>query len=249
MNAVNNDTRPRNKCGVIITGAARRVGAALARCFAAHGYDIALHYNRSEKDAGRLKKNIEKLGVDCILFQHDLMDIETLPWFIKNVRSQMRHCTVLINNASAFERAEFMETDEALFEQQFTVNFKAPFFLTQAFAKTFGKGCVINMLDADFTGTHGSHFAYLLSKKALADFTPMAARALGPRIRVNGVCPGIVLPPESGEYDAYVKKSRANMPLREHPTLEAVAEAAYWLAGQAHITGQLIYVDGGRHVL
>jgi NAD(P)-dependent dehydrogenase (short-subunit alcohol dehydrogenase family) len=234
---------------IIITGGARRVGAALARYFARHGYDIALHYNSSQKEAAGVKKAVEKLGAECALFQHDLQDVETLPWLMKDIRTQMRHCTALINSASVFDRGTFADTDEALFDQQFTVNFKAPFFLTQAFAKTFGKGCVINILDSDISKTYGSHFAYLLSKKALAEFTPMAARALGPKIRVNGVCPGIVLPPDDEAYKAYAEKSRADLPLRQHPSPDDVAETAYWLVNQQSITGQIIYVDGGRHVL
>ncbi|MDE3016881.1 MAG: SDR family NAD(P)-dependent oxidoreductase, partial [Pseudomonadota bacterium] len=179
---------------VIITGSARRIGAALALYFAHHGYDIGLHYHRSAPDAKKLAKKIEALGGTCKIFPHDLSDIKGIPPLMKKIKTALPHCAALINNASLFERAEFMETDEALFDRQFAVNFKAPFFLTQDFAKTFHKGCVINIADSEIVHTHGSHFAYLLSKKALADFTLMAARALGPKIRVNAVCPGCIIP-------------------------------------------------------
>jgi len=236
------------KKAVIITGGAKRVGAALARYFAEAGYDIALHYNRSSADAKKLKKEIEKLGRTCALFAQDLSDIKALPKLMKQVQKALPHCTALVNNASVFERAELMETDEALFDRQFTVNFKAPFFLTQAFAKTFGKGCIINMLDTDIAQTQGSHFAYLLSKKVLADFTEMAARALGPDIRVNGVCPGIMLP--SKELDMpYMKKLSQNVPLEMLAGLEHAVETVRWLCEQKTITGQLLFTDGGQHLL
>jgi len=237
-------TRP----AIIITGGAKRVGAAMALYFARGGYDIALHYNASEKDAKTVKAKVEKLGAQCVLFPCDLSKTKTLPALMKKIRTTMPNCTALINNASIFERAPFMDTDEALFDRQFAVNFKAPFFLTQAFAKTFGKGCVINLLDTDIVQTQGSHFAYLLSKKTLSEFTEMAARALGPAIRVNGICPGCVLPSDQNEV-AYEKKIKALLPLKKNPTVDALAEAALWLVSQPFITGQIIFVDGGQHVL
>ncbi len=237
-----------SKKAVLITGGARRVGAAMAIYFAKAGYDIALHYNRSKTDAGKIKKKIETSGRACVLFQHDLSNMKNIPLLMKRVQKAMPHCTALVNNASIFERADFMNTEEALLDRQFAVNFKAPFFMTQAFARTFGKGCVVNILDTDIAQTHGSHFAYLLSKKTLAEFTPMAARALGPKIRVNGVCPGAILP--SSQVDAhYIQKLKGVIPLKSHPGADEIAETARWLIDQQHITGQLIFVDGGMHVL
>lgn len=232
---------------ILITGAARRVGAELAMHFAHAGYDIGLHYHRSRKDAEKLAAKIEREGVHCVLFNHDLQQVKTLKPFMDRVLEALPRCRGLINNASIFERASFMETDEALFDRQFAVNFKAPFFLTQAFAHHFGKGSVINILDTEIQKTHGSHFAYLLSKKALMDLTLMSARELGPNIRVNGICPGIMLP--SNELDqAYMDKLARQVPMRKLGTLEQVADAALWLA-QSHVTGQLVFIDGGQHLL
>lgn len=236
------------KKAVLITGGARRVGAAMALYFAKHGYDIALHYNRSKADAVRVKKDIEKLGRSCVVFSQDLIRTKELPAFMAKVKKAMPHCAALVNNASIFERNEFMDTNEALFDRQFAVNFKAPFFLTQTFAKTFKQGSVINMLDTDISTAQGMHFAYLLSKKTLAEFTAMAARALGPKIRVNGICPGYVLANSAADA-AYIKRVTKELPLKEHATLEAIAEAVLWLSTQRHITGQILFVDGGKHVL
>jgi len=236
------------KKAVLITGGARRVGAVLALYFARQGYDVALHYNRSKTDAQKLQKQIKKLGRACELFPLNLKNTKNIPTLMAKVKKAMPYCTVLINNASIFERMEFLKTDEALFDRQMEVNFKAPFFVTQAFAKTFGKSVVINMLDTDIVETRGSHFAYLLSKKTLAEFTRMTARALGPIIRVNGVCPGPVLP--SGELDdGYLERLAARIPLKKLAELEHIAVAAYALCENPSITGQFVFVDGGQHLL
>jgi pteridine reductase len=239
---------PTSSKAVLITGGAKRVGAALVRHFAANGYDIALHYNRSEKDAGKLHSEIEEAGGWCELFPHDLSDNKGIPALMKNVKKIMPHCVALINNASIFEPATLMETNEALFDRQFGINFKAPFFATQAFAKTFGKGAVVNILDTAITDTQGSHFAYLLSKKTLAEFTRMAARELGPKIRVNAVAPGCMIAIDAND-TSYEDKMRKLIPLRKHPSLDELGQTVRWLAEQAHITGQLVFVDGGQHAL
>jgi pteridine reductase len=233
---------------ILITGGAKRVGAELSRYFAHKGYDIALHYNRSATQASALKTEIEAMGVSCELFTHDLADIKGLQSLCAKVAAAFPTCNALVNNASVFERSAFMETDEALYDRQWDINFKAPFFLSQHFARTFGKGAIINILDTDIVKTEGSHFAYLLSKKALAEFTVMAAKALGPDIRVGGVCPGCIFPSDQND-DSYEKKLEKLIPIRSHPTAKEVAEAAAWLIEQPHITGQLIFVDGGKHAI
>jgi NAD(P)-dependent dehydrogenase (short-subunit alcohol dehydrogenase family) len=231
----------------LITGGARRVGAALCLYFAKNGYDIALHYRQSKEEAAAVKQQVEALGAACELFACDLADTVALPGLMSNVVRRFGRCDVLVNNASVFERAEFLETDEALFDRQMNINFKAPFFLTQAFAKQCKNGVVINLLDTDIAQIGGSHFIYLLSKKALAECTVMAARQLGPEIRVNGVCPGYVLP-HSASDAAYIKEVEKTLPLKEHATVDEITEAVFWLCQQKHITGQIIYIDGGQHV-
>ena len=236
-----------NPHAILITGAAQRVGAALALHFARHGHDVVLHYNHSEPAARKIQQEIEALGATCILVRHDMHDIKGIPGFLREVKRRMPHCTTLINNASIFERATFLETDEELFDRQMEVNYKAPVFMTQAFARVFGKGCIINMIDSDISRTQGSHFAYLLSKKALASFTEMAAHELGPQIRVNGICPGILLP--SNELDiAYIQSIKDKLPLGHIASLDDVAETALWLC-KGLTTGQFMYIDGGQHLL
>jgi NAD(P)-dependent dehydrogenase (short-subunit alcohol dehydrogenase family) len=233
---------------ILITGGAKRVGAALARFFSTNGYDIALHYHHSETEAKQLQQEIAANGSKCMLFRHDLADAAGLENLVGKVGASFPACSALINNASVFERGELMQTSEELFDRQFAINLKAPFFLTQAFAKQFKSGHIVNVLDTDIVHNQVSHFAYLMSKKSLADFTKMAARALGPDISVNAVCPGCILPSDQNE-EAYEQKMQSVVPLKSHPDTDDVAQSVYWLLQQKHITGQLIFVDGGKHVL
>lgn len=236
-----------NTQGILITGAAQRVGASLALAFAKTGHDVVLHYNHSEQAARKIQEEIESLGAACVLLRHDMHDIKGIPAFLHEVKKRLPHCSVLINNASIFERGTLMETTEDLFDRQMEVNFKAPFFMTQGFARLFTKGCIINMLDTDIVSTQGSHFAYLMAKKALAAFTEMAARELGPHIRVNAICPGILLPSNELDLD-YIKKISPGLPMKKIATLEQIAETALWLC-KGGTTGQFIFTDGGQHLL
>lgn len=234
--------------GVLITGAAKRLGAAMAEHLAGAGFDIALHYNESEADAKALQQRLRSAGRACELFRHDVTDIAGIPALMTAVKTAMPQVDTLINNASVFERGDFLGTDEALFDRQFNVNLKAPFFVIQAFAKTFGQGNVVNMLDCDITQNKNTHFAYLLSKKAHAELTEMAAVALGPDVRVNGVCPGLVISSDEDE-DHYEQKLTNINPLKSIADVEDVCRAVEWLLQPSSTTGQLLFVDGGRNLL
>ena len=242
------------KKAIIITGGAKRVGAALAIYFAEKGFDIALHYNNSHADALNVQKKVRELGQLCELFAADLQETSAIPALMEQIFAKMPHATTLINNAAVFELAEFMETSEELFDQAFALNFKAPFFLTQEFASSCGRqdestgSSVINILDTDISSNGGSHFAYLLSKKTLAEFTRMAARALGEKVRVNGVCAGIMLASDKKD-EEYMARLEQTLPLKQNASVEQVAEAVYFLSQNQAITGQLLFIDGGKNLL
>jgi NAD(P)-dependent dehydrogenase (short-subunit alcohol dehydrogenase family) len=236
---------------VIITGGAKRLGAEIAMYFAEKNNDIALHYNNSHDKAVNLQSKIRALGVNCELFRHDLRDVSGIPKLMAEIKAKMPNVTTLINNASVFGRGKFLETSEELFDEQFATNFKAPFFLTQEFVKVFASNSganIINMLDSNITKNGGSHFAYLLSKKTLAEFTKMAARDLGAKVRVNGVCIGGVLPADEADA-AYIEKLKNINPLQKNPSALQVAEAVYYLSKNSELTGQFLFIDGGQNLL
>ena len=235
-----------NKKAVLITGGARRLGRSMAEHFGTAGYDIALHYAFSEDDAQELQQSLTRQSVHCQLFQADLRQPNAAQELIKRVHHRMPHFRVLVNNASTFQRISFANTTPEQLDEIFAVNFKAPFLATQAFAKQVGQGAVVNMLDVSTHTNRTGYFAYLLAKKALADFTHMAARELAPAIRVNGIMPGVILP--SGgmrDMDDYEKA----LPLRAKAGPEDIARAALLLAEEPYMVGQMLYVDGGEHLI
>lgn len=231
----------------LVTGGARRIGAALALALAREGYDVALHYLGSEEDAERTAREVEGIGRRCGLFRCDLRDPGETAALTPRVREDFPHLNVLVNNASVFERAGIRDTDFDLFERHFHVNFRAPFFLTQAFAEGCASGQIVNVLDTRVRKSEPQHAAYTLSKKALLDLTRMAARELGPAIRVNGVCPGMILAPAGGVADELERRSAA-LPLQRTGNTANLIAALLFLLDNPFVTGECIYVDGGEHL-
>lgn len=242
-----NKKLPEHRKAALVTGASKRVGAAIALSLAENGYDIALHCHKGIKAASTLSDKIIRMGVKCEVFPCDLADSTKLVPLMESVFEDFPNLNVLINNASSFERISYLDSDIALFDNHMAINARAPIFLTQYFAEKVRKGHVINMLDTDVVKHHGSHFMYLLSKKTLAAFTQMAARDLS-HIQVNGICPGGVLPSEKNPAN-FEQNLEKRIPLKQLPQLEDIISSVLWLLKQPRITGQLIFNDSGQHLL
>jgi len=230
---------------VLITGAAKRIGAEIAIELAKFGYDIALHYDSSEADAIITQNKIKNLGRDCKLFKGNLKDKKFLSELIKSVYSAFPNLSVLINNASIFKRATISNTEYELFEELVDINLKAPFFLIKDFANVCGLGNVINILDTKITKDQNVYAAYILSRKALADLTQIAAKEFAPNIRINGIAPGLILP-ATNESDEYVKRLKNNIPLERKGNTKNVTDTVKFLLDNDFISGDIIFVDGGE---
>ncbi|MBF0277558.1 MAG: SDR family oxidoreductase [SAR324 cluster bacterium] len=234
---------------VLITGASKRIGKALSLGMAQEGYKVLLHYRHSRQEAEETADAIEKIGSTCILFKSDLSDSLQMRELVRQAFEAAPECNVLINNASIFEENSLMNTSEAQFDQHFAINLKAPFFLTQGFARCCrSEGSVINLLDTRIKNNSSTHSAYSLSKKALYDFTLMAAKELAPRIRVNGISPGLILPPEGSGMDYLAEKSK-KVPLQRYGDLNQIVQALRFLLSNSFITGDCLFLDGGEHLL
>lgn len=231
----------------LITGGAKRIGRAVALSLAGRGNNIALHYHSSQDEAESAAASIRSKGVECELFQCDLSDPEDVATLIPKVFDRFSDCSLLINNASIFQRARLMETDEALFDRHFNTNFRAPFFLSRDFARRCRKGHIINILDTKVSRTLVEYFAYTLTKKALYELTCMAAKELGPSIRVNGVSPGLILPSVYLSPEEF-KRMGEGVPLKTTGNPESVVSAIHFLIDNTFITGECIFVDGGEHL-
>ena len=230
----------------LVTGGAVRLGRQLALSLAEQGLDIALHYNSSTGEAELTRQEILARGVGCSLYRADLSGRPGVEAELaENVARDHPGLALLVNSASVYEAGTLATLDSAALHRQLRVNAEAPIMLTQAFARLVDRGLVVNILDNKLAFAQFQYTAYLLSKNMLAEFTKMAALELAPRIRVNGIAPGVVLPAESRSED-YLRWRVEGIPLARQGKTEEVAAALRYLCENEFVTGQILFVDGGE---
>lgn len=232
----------------LITGGARRIGKAIAMALAHKGYDIALHYNTSGEAAEETAEQIRHLDCTCRTFSADLGEAGQVQKLIPAVVDAMGQLDVLVNNASIFEKAQILETQQDLLERTLDVNLKAPMLLIRDFGRAVEAGLIVNLLDTRIRSWRPTYAAYSLSKMGLADLTRMAARELGPDIRVNGICPGLILEPPGADA-GYLERLASHIPLRRRGGVEDIVGAMLYLVEQEFVTGEILFVDGGEKLL
>jgi len=235
------------KKAALVTGGAKRIGREIALKLASKGYCLALTYNSSLKEAEKTARAIAKLDVKCELFRVDLARERDLFGLIPAVLEKLPYLNLLINNASVFEYGSIRETSPELFDKHIATNIKAPYFLSRDFSNNVKEGQIINILDTRITSDRSTYAAYSISKKMLAEFTRMAAREFAPKIRVNAIAPGLILPPE-GKSEKYLDELAENIPMRRKGSTESITGAAAFLEENNYITGQIIFCDGGEHL-
>lgn len=232
----------------LITGGGKRLGKAISLSLADRGYDIAIHYNHSQKEAQETAELIREMGCQAEVFQADLSDTKQALSLIPKVFEVFPECSILVNSASIFENIGFKDVTEEIFDRDFSTNFKAPFFLSQDFSKGDHSELIINMLDMRINKIETEHFSYNLTKKLLRDFTLMSAKELGPKIRVNGICPGPILPPPDKDIE-YLEKIAENTPLKKPGNPDYIISAVEYILDNPFVTGQCLFVDGGQHLV
>lgn len=237
----------RRKKAALVTGGAKRIGAAVCVGLAEMGYDIALHCLNSKTDAERTARAVRDAGVRCEIFRADLSRPANAAKLVAAAAKKLGGLSVLVNNASVFEKGEFGGVTEKQLERDMAVNFKSPFFASQEFARGGREGLIVNMLDARITKNHTMHFSYNISKKCLYHFTLAAAKALGPAVRVNAVCPGPVLREESSTA-ADFRRMGEKTPLGTTGEAGHVRLAVEYLVNNPFVTGEALFVDGGQHI-
>ena len=233
---------------VLITGGSQRIGQAIALALAGRGFDIALHYNHSKKEALALAAQILRKGVRCELFACDLTKEFQVLLLLEKVYKKFPQLNLLINNASIFLPSEIGHRGLKLLDEHWSVNFKAPFILSGEFARLCRSGQIINILDTKVVKNKTAHAGYLVSKKALHELTKMAAVEWAPRIRVNAVAPGIILPP-SGKGKDYLAKRAKQIPLQKQGDVRYITQSIEFLIDNEFVTGQVIFADGGEHLI
>jgi pteridine reductase len=232
----------------LVTGAAKRVGKALALGLAERGFDIALHYNHSEEDALQNKMLIEKMGRKCLLLKGNWQNTTDMFAVIRQAKEQLGQIDLLVNNASIFNQVGFLETDVDLFNNNFAVHVRVPFFLISEFAKLCGNGNVINIIDTMIAKTSLDYFAYRLSKMALYDLTKLAAKALAPGIRVNAISPGSTSEPIDDPDSNYLEKRGNEVLLKLPGDPRYLLQGIDFFLANPFVTGECIFIDGGAHL-
>ena len=234
---------------ILITGAGVRVGRSLALAVARLGANVILHYSRSQLEATQTVAEIQRMGSQAKLLQADLNDPAQVATVIERAGA-FGPLDALINNASIFESLDWQTTRLEDWNRHLMINLTAPFLLSQAFAWQIGSGRngrIINLLDWRAFRPGPDHLPYTISKVALAGLTRSLAQALAPDIQVNGVALGAILPPvDGGDSSAAIR----DLPAGRWADLSEVDQSViFLLTGPAYITGEILHVDGGRHLV
>ncbi|MCL5281445.1 MAG: SDR family oxidoreductase [Planctomycetes bacterium] len=231
----------------LVTGAAKRIGKAIATTLAQSGVHIVVHYNQSAPDAVALCEEIQQLGVRAWPIQGDLMDTEQTGRVFQEAVAQAGPIDLLVNNASIFERDTLWEATEESLAKNVRIHAVAPLILSRELAKQQRAAHVVNLLDTRIAVYDREHASYDLSKSMLLTLTRMLALELAPNVAVNAVAPGSILPPP-GRSETYLMKLAHANPQNRIGTPEDIADAVLFLLRSRFITGQVIYVDGGIHM-
>jgi len=239
---------------LLITGAARRIGAAIASLFHARGYDVVIHFNQSEQQAQALVEcfNAQRPDSACCL-QADLVAVSQVQALAAAALAWRGGIDVLINNASRFYPGTLGSVDEATWEDLLGSNLKGGFFLSQALAPSLRErqGCIINLTDIHADGGLKNYPVYSIAKASVKMMTKALARELAPLVRVNGISPGAILWPEDDQSEKEQSEAQRavlrDIALQRMGTAQEIATTAWYLAEEAlYSTGQTIRVDGGR---
>ena len=250
-----NDSMPEqtlNDKVILVTGAARRIGAAIVTRLHENGARVAIHYRGSAEEAENLASRLNSIRADsAIAIQSDLLDVDSLPLLISTVFDWGGRLDGLVNNASSFYPTPVGSIDEKQWDELVGSNLKAPLFLSQAAASHLrdSNGAIINIVDIHADRPLRDHSVYGSAKAGLAMLTRALAKDLAPDVRVNAVAPGAILWPENGMTESVQQSILDQIPLQRAGSPEDIAGCVLYLLRDAtYVTGQIIPVDGGRSI-
>ncbi len=238
----------------IVTGGAIRIGRAIARKLAEEGINVCIQYHSSNEEAEETVVELTALGVKASKVQANFSDpIAAAQTIIDHVKLTHGFASILINSAAIFESGTLANTDETNWDMHQTINLKAPFFLTQAFvnqlpqAPTSTVAAVVNIVDWRGMRPIPGHIAYTIAKSGLVAQTKILAQELGPRVRVNGIAPGAILPAPGADPQVFEKRGESN-PLKRVGNPQEIADAVYFILNSEFMTGEIIHITGGEQL-
>lgn len=235
---------------VLVTGGAKRIGAAIVRDLAAHGFAVAIHCNASCREADGVAADIVAAGGTAAVVAADLTRMDEAATLVARAAAEIGPIGLLVNSASLFERDSIDSFDWDVWDAHFAVHLKAPVLLARSFAAALPEemgGMVVNVVDQRVLRPNPQFFSYTLSKSALWDATRTMAQALAPRIRVNAIGPGPTLPnlrQQRSDFDRQV----SGLLLQRGPALAEFGATIRYLVEAMSVTGQMIAIDGGQHL-
>ncbi len=231
----------------LVTGGAKRIGRAIALELARMGVNVIVHYSESKREAEDTVMHVLEHGVNGFLLECDLRDSAEAEGLLLRAVDLVGPIDFLVNNASNYIESTLETTTLPDLRESIAVNAFSPLLISRDFAKQGIKSAIVNILDTKIYSYDRNHVAYSLSKKALFSITKMMAFEYAPHIRVNGVAPGIILPP-AGQGVEWLEKFKHTNPLGCYGSVEDVTDAVLFLLASEFITGEILCVDGGRHL-
>lgn len=233
----------------LVTGAGRRVGRAIALALGARGMRVVVHYNGSRAGADETARLIEESGGDAVVEQADLAHLESAHALVDRAVAWGGGLSALVNSAAIMVRTPVGETSQAEWDTMFAINVRAPYFLSQRAAPSLAaaRGAIVNIADLAAFESWPAYVPHGMTKAAVVQMTRAMARALAPDVRINAVAPGVVLLPEGWSEDE-AEHLRSTTPLRRLGAPEDVARAVIYLLEAEYVTGEVVRVDGGRHI-
>jgi hypothetical protein len=232
----------------LVTGGAKRIGSAIALGLAKEGVNVVVHYSKSRDDATKLQEEIRKLGVKSWLASADFNDPNSCRQLITTSHKLSGKLDILINNASIFLASAIDSVSLEAVDAEMLTNAWTPFLLSRYFAEKAEYGKIVNLLDTRIVGYDFNHVAYYLSKRTLEVLTKMLALKLAPRITVNAVAPGLILPPK-GKDSGYLELQKDQVPLKKYGSVSNIVDTVLFFLKNDFVTGQIIFVDGGKHLI
>jgi len=231
----------------LVTGAAKRIGRVIALTLARNGAHVVVHYHQSAQEALELCSEIQRLGVSAWPVPGDLMDAQQAEKIFPDAVAKAGPIDILVNNGSIFEKDTLWEATEESIGKNVRIHAVAPLILARQLARQERAAHIVNLLDTRVAVHDREHASYDLSKSMLLTLTRMLALELAPKVAVNAIAPGSILPPP-GQGQAYMAKLTYTNPLNRIGDPEEIAETVLYLVRSRFVTGQIVYVDGGMHL-